>query len=58
MQTSETGGNSGCDGNNCNGYEDKVTSEGTQSESDHQNYGDDNNVDSFTLSQSGSIDCL
>lgn len=25
-----------------------VTSEGAQSETDHQNYGDDNNVDSFT----------
>ncbi|KAL2531363.1 Uncharacterized protein Adt_04714 [Abeliophyllum distichum] len=57
VPTSETGGNSVPDGKTCKKDEAKGTSGGTQSETDYQNYGDDNNVDSFVLSQSGSIDC-
>ncbi|CAI9780937.1 unnamed protein product [Fraxinus pennsylvanica] len=56
VPTSETGANSVCNEKTCNDDEDKVTSEGTQSETNHKNYGDDNYVDSFVLSQSGSID--
>ncbi|CAI9767005.1 unnamed protein product [Fraxinus pennsylvanica] len=57
VPNSETGGDSVLDGKNCNDDEAKVSYEGTQSETDRQTYGDDDNVDSYVLSQSGSIDC-
>ncbi|CAA3008405.1 Hypothetical predicted protein [Olea europaea subsp. europaea] len=57
VPNSETGGDSVLDGKNCNDDEAKVSNEGTQSETDRQTYGDDDNVDSYVLSQSGSIDC-